>query len=69
MFLHDSLHTYSHMMYEYTTAWPYIRVGGVLLSDDIDFNEAFKQFYYSVKDKARIATMDSDFGGIVKLVG
>lgn len=67
IFLHDSLHTYSHMMYEYTTAWPYIRVGGILLSDDIGLNYAFKHFYHLVRSKGRAVTMDNDFGGIIKL--
>jgi hypothetical protein len=35
IFLHDSLHTEEHMMWEFTTAWPYIREGGFLCSDDI----------------------------------
>ncbi|MBS7618990.1 hypothetical protein KEJ25_10480, partial [Candidatus Bathyarchaeota archaeon] len=25
VFLHDSLHTYEHMSFEYETAWPFIR--------------------------------------------
>jgi len=35
VFLHDSLHTYNHMMFEYSTVWPHLRTGGVLLSDDL----------------------------------
>lgn len=34
-FLHDSLHTYDHMLFEYETAWPRIREGGLFMSDDI----------------------------------
>ncbi len=41
MFLHDSLHTYEHMQWEYETAWPYINDGGFLLSHDVLWNRAF----------------------------
>lgn len=67
IFLHDSLHTYEHMMYEYSTTWPYIKVGGVLLSDDIGANNAFYDFYQRIKDHGKIATIDNTFGGILKL--
>jgi hypothetical protein len=43
-FLHDSLHTYEHMEFEYRTAWPHIRQGGLLLSDDIAWVPAFQNF-------------------------
>ena len=35
VFMHDSLHTYDHMMFEYTTSWDFIKKNGLLLSDDI----------------------------------
>ena len=35
IFFHDSMHTYDHMMFEYTTTWNFIKKGGLLLSDDI----------------------------------
>ena len=44
IFLHDSLHTYEHMMFEYETAWPYITKGGLLLSHDVLWNSAFLRF-------------------------
>lgn len=44
MFIHDSLHTYEHMLFEFRTAWPYLKVGGILLSDDTDWNRAFPEF-------------------------
>ncbi len=45
MFLHDSLHTSRNMLFEYSTAWPKIRSGGLLASDDVTFfNDAFEKF-------------------------
>jgi len=44
IFLHDSDHSYQHMTWEYETAWPHIRAGGLLLSDDIGLNSAMIDF-------------------------
>jgi predicted O-methyltransferase YrrM len=43
VFLHDSDHTYETQFEEYRTAWPHLRPGGVLLSDDVG-NRAFTDF-------------------------
>jgi predicted O-methyltransferase YrrM len=44
VFIHDSLHTYDHMLWEYRTAFPYLRPGGLLFSDDAAWNSAFPDF-------------------------
>jgi len=44
IFLHDSLHRYKNMMYEYRTSWPFIKNNGLLISDDIIANNAFYDF-------------------------
>lgn len=44
IFFHDSLHTYKNMLYEFEKAWPYIKKGGFLISDDIGGNNAFHDF-------------------------
>jgi predicted O-methyltransferase YrrM len=56
MFVHDSEHTYELMSWEYRTAEPYIRPGGLLASDDISWNNAFDEFCTSkrVSWKTRI---------------
>jgi len=43
IFIHDSLHTYSHMKWEFASALSALRKGGVLISDDIEGNRAFEQ--------------------------
>ena len=35
LFLHDGLHTYANMRFEFGAAWPRIPPGGLLLSDDL----------------------------------
>lgn len=44
IFIHDSCHTYAHMYFEYEAAWPFIKSGGFLVSDDIFGNTAFQDF-------------------------
>jgi predicted O-methyltransferase YrrM len=44
LFIHDSLHTYDHMRWEFETAYPYLLPGGLLLSDDALWNDAFHDF-------------------------
>jgi len=43
IFLHDSLHTYDNMKMEFAAAWPALRPGGVLISDDVEGNAAFQE--------------------------
>jgi predicted O-methyltransferase YrrM len=44
VFLHDSLHTYDNMLFEYRVAWPFLKTGGLFLSHDIGRNSAFFDF-------------------------
>jgi predicted O-methyltransferase YrrM len=43
VFLHDAEHSYRSQLAEYRVAWPHIRPGGILLSDDVG-NPAFIEF-------------------------
>jgi predicted O-methyltransferase YrrM len=43
LFIHDANHAYSAQLREYRAAWPYLRPGGVLVSDDVG-NPAFVEF-------------------------
>jgi predicted O-methyltransferase YrrM len=43
-FMHDSEHSYDCMWFEYNRAWPALRDGGVLVSDDVNSTEAFPRF-------------------------
>jgi predicted O-methyltransferase YrrM len=55
IFIHDSLHSYEHMHWEFHVAYPHIRPGGLLLADDATWNSAFPEFAREVKSaEARI---------------
>lgn len=44
IFIHDSDHSMEHMTWEFRMAWPNIKPGGVLYSDDVNLNTAFEDF-------------------------
>jgi hypothetical protein len=43
-FLHDSLHTYEHQLFEYENVWPHLSTNDLLMSDDIFWSPAFHRF-------------------------
>jgi hypothetical protein len=49
VFLHDSDHSYENMNWEFRTATPYIKQGGLLLSDDVLGNSSFFEFCQQTK--------------------
>jgi predicted O-methyltransferase YrrM len=49
VFIHDSLHTYEQMLWEYRVAYPFIKQGGLLISDDAAWNPAFPEFCAEVR--------------------
>lgn len=65
VFFHDSLHTSKNMMFEFETAWPFIKSGGFLLSDDISGNNVFYKFYNSLKREALMFGINKDLFGII----
>jgi hypothetical protein len=50
MFIHDSFHTYDHMMAEYRLGYDFLEPGGLLVSDDIGYNFAWSDFCHSKKE-------------------
>jgi len=44
LFVHDSLHTYENMTSELRIAWRHLDIGGLIICDDIDNNNAFFDF-------------------------
>jgi hypothetical protein len=68
VFLHDSAHTESNMRYEFETAWPALRAGGVLLSHDITMNAAFSDFAAGVPAEPLFARYPDSRGLVGVLV-
>jgi predicted O-methyltransferase YrrM len=61
VFIHDSEHSYAHMMFEFSAAWPFVRDSGLMISDDADYNNAFKDFVGSSDGRfARTFVKNSD---------
>ena len=44
VFVHDSLHTYRNMTFEFQCVWPSLRRSGAIVADDVELNEAFHDF-------------------------
>lgn len=63
IFLHDSLHTYENMLFEFRWAFPKLKEGGLLLSHDIGTNNSFYDFAKEVKREIKyILTSKSRYG-------
>lgn len=63
IFFHDSDHSYQNMLREFQTAWAHLRVGGVLLAHNIDYNDAFADFCRSVRQRGQVL---GGLGGIAR---
>jgi len=63
IFLHDSEHSYQNMLWEYQTAWVYLKSRGILLSHNVDINNAFSHFCRNINAEGYLLT---NMGGIVK---
>ncbi|SMH72306.1 class I SAM-dependent methyltransferase [Candidatus Nitrosotalea okcheonensis] len=63
VFIHDSEHTYENMKFEYEIAWPFIKPGGILASDDIKWNAAFSEL---ISEKRPSKILDLYSFGILK---
>ena len=56
VFMHDSEHSFDCMWFEFNAAWPALRPGGVLISDDVNSTQAFGQFAVQEgRDPVRLA--------------
>lgn len=53
IFIHDADHTYDSQLTEYVTAWPMLRDGGLLISDDVS-NPALMDFAARVGARPRL---------------
>lgn len=63
IFLHDSLHTYRNMTFEFRAGWQHLRPGGILLSDDAT-NSSFDDFAAAVRGRPLFFDCGSIFAGM-----
>lgn len=69
IFIHDSHHTYDNMMFEYQWAYPKLKPAGILLSHDINRNDALFDFAEAVGEEVmfiRSSGRGFTMGAIVK---
>ena len=62
LFIHDSEHSTPCMLFEFELAWEHLADGGVLIADDIHWNDAFEEFV-----STRIP--DGNWGRVSRSVG
>lgn len=65
-FLHDSVHNWRHMLWEYELAWPHLKSGGVLASHDVLTSTAFDHFVMQHRDEVASSHTIANFGFVVK---
>jgi hypothetical protein len=54
LFFHDSLHTRDNMEWEFGVAWQALGAGGLLMSDDVYWSSAFRDFGRAIGARGRI---------------
>jgi hypothetical protein len=57
VFVHDSLHTNSTVLFELEHAWTHLRKSGIVLIDDVDDNEAV-QLFTSIHPECEVIVVD-----------
>jgi predicted O-methyltransferase YrrM len=57
--VHDADHSYRGQLEEYRTVWPYLRPGGILISDDV-CNPAFIDFAAGVREQPYLVPEEGD---------
>jgi len=65
-FYYDSDHTYEHQMFEYSEVWKKLEPGGVLVSDDINWSNAFVDFCKHVSRTPYIVCDTNKFSGFIQ---
>jgi predicted O-methyltransferase YrrM len=65
LFFHDSDHSKRNMLSEFETVWPQLKDNGIIISDDINLNDAFEEFCNKNVYK-RAAIYNGSLGAIIK---
>ena len=62
MFIHDSLHTITHMMYEYVVSRALMPPLSILISDDILWNSSFVRYVQTFECPAWVCASNPNYG-------
>jgi predicted O-methyltransferase YrrM len=65
IFYHDSDHSYANQMHEYSLAWEKLSSNGVLISDDINWSNAFLDFSLKVRKRMFVLNDKTKLCGII----
>ncbi len=50
IFIHDSLHTYENMLWEFRWAYPRVKEGGLIICHDVHMNDSFFDFVEEIDE-------------------
>ncbi len=65
LFHYDSDKSYEGREYAYNLIWPKLKVGGILISDDIEDNIYFSEFVKEKKSKFAVVKNNDKYVGII----
>jgi hypothetical protein len=68
LFVHDSLHTTSNVLFELQTVWPDVAPGGMLLVDDVEDNSGFSRFVDGDGSREWVVAKEAERSGLVGAV-
>lgn len=67
IFIHDSEHSYENQMFEFTEGFKALKSGGVLVATDINWSDAFDDFWEKIKASgAKMAFVDNSCALVLK---
>ena len=64
-FFHDSDHSYEHMMFEFALAQKFMSAGSLIVSDDIEINAAFQNFFAHNNISTYTTARNTNIGSVV----
>ena len=67
IFIHDSNHSYSTMLYEYTRVVPKLSKNGIIMSDDVSGNKAFMELSTRIKRRPVLFKLRYREFGLIEL--
>jgi predicted O-methyltransferase YrrM len=66
MFFHDSEHSKQNQLFEFRAAWKHLKPGGLIVASDINWSDAFDEFWREVKSEGRRFFIDHSLALVEK---